>query len=90
MEVRLALPDPADLASLAARGAVRFFSDPENLAGVTGATLLPLAFMVAARKPLPFLPWLMLALMGEGMGVMAWRSYKNLEIIAAAAAKPDA
>ena len=88
-ELRLTLPDPGDLASTAARAAVRFFSDPENLAAVSGATLLPLMVMAMARKPLPFLPWLVLALMGEGMGIMAYRSYKNLEIIAAAA-KADA
>lgn len=81
--------DPQDLAATTARAAVRFFSDPENLAAVSGATLLPLMVMVVARKPLPLMPWLILALMGEGIGIMAYRSYKNLEIIAAAA-KADA
>ena len=84
LELMLTL-DPQDLAATGARAAVRFFSDPENLAAVSGATLLPLAFMAMTRKPLPLVPWLILALMGEAMGIMGYRSYKNLEIIAAAA-----
>jgi|SRR5450755_996615 hypothetical protein len=76
--------DPERLATGIARGAVQYLREPENLAAVTGATLLPL-IVFRGRRP-PFIPWLIVALMGDRIGVMAWRAHKNLETIARAAA----
>jgi hypothetical protein len=76
--------DPERLATGIARGAVQCFREPENLARFSGATLLPL-IVFRGRRP-PLIPWLIVALMGDRIGVMAWRAHKNLETIARAAA----
>jgi hypothetical protein len=73
-----------ELAGMAAQSAVRFFREPENLAGLSGAVLLPL--LVFRGKRVPFLPFFLVSLMGEQAGVMAYKSYRNLEVIAQASA----
>ena len=91
-EIVFQLPslDAESIGAAVARVATGMARDPEFLAAMTGGTLLPVLVMTMARRRLPFVPWLILALMGEGIGLMAWRSYQNLEIIARAAAERDA
>ena len=82
--VRLAVRlDPEKVGAALARGAAGFLADPENLAAVAGATLLPL--IVFRHRP-PLLPWLAVALLGDRAGRMAWRTYANLDTLAKAAA----
>lgn len=76
--------DPEKIGGAVARAAAAYVRDPENLAGFSGSVLLPVLVISRGGRRLPFLPWLMLALMGDAAGRLAWRSYKNLEIIAQA------
>lgn len=72
-----------ELAGDIGRSAVRYLRDPENLAALSGATLLPL--IVFRGRRVPFLPLFLVALMGEQGGRVAYRSARNLEVIAQAA-----
>lgn len=69
--------------ALAGRIMADTVSNPELRAGFCGAVLLPL--LVGHSRRIPFVPLLILSLMGEAAGIMVWRSYKNLEVIAQAA-----
>lgn len=75
--------DTGELAAQIGRSVAQAFSDPEKLSGMAGALLLPL--IVARGRHLRFAPLFLLALMGERAGLLAYRSYKNLEVIAQAA-----
>lgn len=72
-----------DLVAKIASSAVRMLRSPENLAGLSGSLLLPLVVFRGRRPPL--LPWLVVALMGEYGGRMAWRASQDLRVIAQAA-----
>ena len=84
-EIVLTLPrlDPERVGAALAKQAAAFVREPENLAGFSGELLLPLIVFRGCRPPL--VPFLAVALMGYAGGRMAWRSYKNLEVIAQAA-----
>lgn len=75
--------DAGDLSAAVARGLVGYFSEPENLAGISGSVLLLL--IVSRGRHMPLIPALMVSGMGQLGGRMAYRSYRNLEIIAQAA-----
>jgi hypothetical protein len=87
LHLRLYGLDADKVGAAVARSAVAFFREPENLAALSGATLLPL--IVFRGRRVPFLPLFIVAVMGEVGGRAAYRSYRNLETIASAA-KPDA
>ena len=84
LHLRVPRLDPERIGGAVARGAVRLARDPEFLAAAAGGTLLPL-IVFRGRRP-PLIPWLIIALLGEQAGLMAWRSYTNLQVIAQAAA----
>jgi hypothetical protein len=79
--------DADKIGAAVARSAVAFLREPENLAALSGATLLPL--IVFRGRRVPFLPLFIVSVMGEVGGRAAYRSYRNLETIASAA-KSDA
>lgn len=74
--------DAEKIGAALAHEAAAFLRDPENLAAVAGATLLPV--IVFRHRP-PLLPWLAMALIGDRAGRMAWRTYANIETLARAA-----
>jgi len=78
------LPPAEDLAATAARAAVAWLAEPENIAGTSGAMLLPL--LVFRGRRVPLIPFFIAALMGDQVGRMAWRASRNLQVIAEAAA----
>ena len=80
--------DPEEIGGFIAQKTVRLFSDPANLAQFSGGVILPV--MIARGRPVPFIPFMILSLIGQAAGRMAWQSYKNLETIAQAASRPDA
>lgn len=78
--------DPERIGSAVGRAAAAYVREPENIAAFSGSVLL-LALVSRGRR-MPLLPALMISLMGNRAGVMAWRSYKNLETIAQAQQPP--
>lgn len=74
------------IGAVAGRQAIAYFSDPENLAGLSGSVLLLLA-VFRGRGP-RLIPALIVSGMGQAGGRMAYRSYKNLELLAQAASGP--
>lgn len=76
--------DAGDVGAKVGEAAVAFFREPENLAAITGATLLPVIVFRGHRPPL--LPWLLVALMGDRIGRMTYRASRDLQTIAKAAA----
>lgn len=81
---------PEDLAAKIARGVTAHLRDPENLAGLSGAVLMPL--IVFRGRRVPFIPLFLVSLMGEQAGRLAYRSSEHLRVIAQAATGqvPDA
>lgn len=83
-ELVMRLPGRDEVSSVAV-AVVRFYAEPENLAGLSGAMLLPLTVF---RGRVPFLPFAIVALIGWAGGRMAWRACENLDIIAQAHRPP--
>lgn len=88
LELQLQGFDPERIGGVMARTAAAYFRDPENIAGFSGSVLL--LVLVSRGRRIPLVPALMISAMGQGAGRMAWRSYKNLEIIAQAHQPPAA
>lgn len=84
-EIVVTLPrlDAEQVAARIARLTVAYFSEPENVAGLSGSLLLLLAIFRGRHAPFPAM--LIVSCMGQAGGRMAYRSYKNLEILAQAA-----
>jgi hypothetical protein len=72
-----------ELAGNISQSVVRHLRDPENVAALSGAILMPL--IVFRGRRVPFLPLFLVSLMGEQAGRMVYRSSENLRIIAQAA-----
>ena len=74
----------AHTCELVGRSALAWVRRPENLAGLTGAVLLP-PLVFRGRRP-PLIPWLIVSLAGDQMFRMGYRAQRNLQAIADAAA----
>ena len=75
--------DAGDIGSVVAQKMVEILREPENRAYLAGSVLVPL--MVFRGKNVPLIPFMVVGFIGAHASRMAYRSYKNLEIIAQAA-----
>ena len=87
LHLRLERFDAEKFGAGVARQAAAAIRNPEFMAGLSGEVLLPL--IVFRGRKVPLVPFFVVALMGFAGGRMAYRSYRNLEILASAA-KADA
>ena len=77
--------DAGEIGARIGRAAAAYVRQPATVAGLSGNILRPL--IVFRGRKVPFVPYFIVALMGEAGGRMAWRSYKNLETIARTASE---
>jgi hypothetical protein len=73
----------ADVAKFSGQAAAVYLRDPENVAGLAGAFVLPLA--VFRRGRVPFLPLFAVALIGDQLFRAGYRASCDLHDLAAAA-----
>lgn len=78
---------PEELAEKVARTAITHLRNPENVAAISGALLLPL--IVFRGRRVPFLPFAVVSMIGGQGGRMAWRASRDLRTIAESTALPD-
>lgn len=72
-----------EIAGKIGRNLVRTFREPENLAALSGALVLPL--VVFRGRRVPFIPFMIISLIGECGGRLAYRASRDLRTLAAAA-----
>lgn len=85
IDVRGLMPEVAKMFGQAAR---IYFREPENIAGLAGAAVLPL--IVFRRPNVPFLLFFAVALVGDQAARLGYRAANDLhEIAAAARARAD-
>lgn len=78
---------PEELAEKWARSMVTQLRNPENVAAISGAILLPL--IVFRGRRVPFLPFAIISMIGGQGARMAWRASQDLRTIARAAGPDD-
>ncbi len=79
-EIVLSLPQPREVAELAGRALAAYLRDYENVAGLMGATILPV--LVFRRTNVPLLPWLLVALAGDQAARHGYRLCRDVHDLA--------